>query len=64
MGQKPHDLFVAISCPHCHDIVDGRKDGRNNDGSIMDWKDARASHLQGVLRTQKLIIEEGLISWK
>ncbi len=61
MGMKPHDLFIAVSCQHCHDIVDGRKDGHHNDGKLISRKEADRAHLTGVLRTQALMIEENLM---
>jgi len=33
-SQKADDLYVAISCQHCHDILDGRKGGYRRIGHI------------------------------
>ncbi len=54
-GQKPPDIMGAIACPHCHDLVDGRKKSEHSRDII------RLAHAEGCLRTAALWIKEGLI---
>jgi len=53
MGMKRNDLHGAWCCSSCHDAVDGRiKTDFNQDEIII-------MHLQGVIRTQEMLIKEG-----
>ncbi|HBA6506450.1 TPA: DUF1364 family protein [Escherichia coli] len=53
-GMKPDDLIGAWACSACHDEIDRRT-------MILDNKDARLYHLEGVIRTQAILLEEGKI---
>ena len=57
MGMKAPDLLGAWACSDCHDAVDRR---RHTD---LDFDFVRLCHLEGVIRTQAKLIEEGLIKW-
>lgn len=55
-GIKPDDfVFGAHACGHCHDVVDGRI---KLDGFTRD--DLKLAHVEGVLRTQAVLIGEGV----
>lgn len=56
MGRKAHDLHGAWCCSACHDFVDGRR------GLIGNAAERKLYLLEGVLRTQNLLIAEGVIS--
>lgn len=51
---KPDDLIGAWACSACHDEIDRRT-------YILDNKDARLYHLEGVIRTQAILLKEGKI---
>lgn len=53
-GIKPHDEQAAWACSSCHDEIDRRT--RNVDSDT-----ARLCHAEGVMRTQQVLREEGLI---
>lgn len=53
MGRKHPDLLGAYGCSACHDAVDGRS--RTND----DW---RLYFYDGIFRTQRMLIDEGVIN--
>ncbi|ELH3057152.1 DUF1364 domain-containing protein [Escherichia coli] len=50
-GMKPDDLIGAWACSACHDEIDRRT-------MILDNKDARLYHLEGVIRTQAILLKE------
>jgi hypothetical protein len=54
MGTKRHDIHGAYCCSACHDEIDRR---------TMRWDDVTAEicHMQGVIRTQEIMLREGLI---
>ncbi len=54
MGCKPHDIQGAWACSACHDWVDGRRPQQDRDL-------ARLYLAEGVMRTQAILIAEGLI---
>lgn len=54
VGKKPHDLQGAWSCSACHDACDGRSRG-------VDRDTARQYHAEGVMRTQALLLNEGVL---
>ncbi|MBU0703813.1 MAG: DUF1364 domain-containing protein [Chloroflexi bacterium] len=54
MGRKHHDLHGAWCCSSCHDEIDRRT-------RIMDAEAARLAHLEGVIRTQIVLLSEGKI---
>lgn len=54
-GQKEPDIFFSYCCGRCHDALDGRV--RTGYTRIeLEWM-----HYQGVFRTQKIMLEKGLI---
>lgn len=55
MGLKPNDLFGAWACNCCHDEIDRRT-------RLMDAEAAHLAHLEGVIRTQAVLIAEGKIN--
>lgn len=59
MGLKAPDLLGAFGCDHCHDYVDSRDMGLTDDE-----RDKRLYLLlQGVMRTQAMLIREGKVKW-
>lgn len=54
MGMKSPDLIGAWGCDHCHNLVD-----------LADEDDFQTRYffLRGVVRTQAILIKEGLVSW-
>lgn len=61
MGRKQNDLFGAYACSSCHDAVDGRGAVRDIFGTPYTQIELRVMHLEGILRTQEQLIEEGVI---
>jgi len=55
MGLKAIDIHGAYACSACHDAVDGRIKTFN---SLLELK---YMHLEGVIRTQRAMIENGLL---
>ncbi len=55
MGTKASDLHGAWACSHCHDLVDGRG------STLVSVTMRRLYHLEGIIRTQKILIDEGKI---
>ena len=56
MGVKAPDLFGAWACFDCHDAVDRRR------YLDYDWDFVRLAFLEGVIRTQYVLLEEEKIS--
>ncbi len=54
-GCKPHDEQAAWACSACHDICDGRTK------SDWDYDTLRLWHAEGVMRTQQILRDEGII---
>lgn len=54
IGTKPNDLQGAWACSACHDVIDGRSRAVTRD-------EARRLHAEGVMRTQDLLVREGLV---
>ena len=56
VGVKADDIHAAIGCNACHDAVDGRR-------SVMGCTpcEVKMLFLEGVIRTQKLWLKEGLM---
>ena len=52
MGVKSPDIFGAHACSACHLAVDSSKD-----------PEIVIAFLQGVIRTQALLIKEGILKW-
>ena len=56
VGSKSPDLLGAWGCHSCHDYVDGRSYPALKE-------DRRLALLEGVIRTQRILIEEGKLTW-
>ena len=56
MGVKTHDIHAAIGCAQCHDALDGRVDAGYGPEEL------ELMHLQAVIRTQAMMIEEGILT--
>jgi hypothetical protein len=54
-GLKANNLAGAWSCSSCHDMVDGR------DNSVVSVMTRKLWHLEGVMRTQQILLDEGKI---
>jgi len=55
VGIKPNDLQGAWACSACHDACDGRR-------SDIGHSEVRQYHAEGVMRTQVVLLREGLVS--
>lgn len=55
MGYKSHDIHGAYCCSSCHDALDIRSK------SEYTLKHLRLAHYEGMVRTQLILIEKGLI---
>ena len=55
VGIKPNDLQGAWACSACHDAVDSRS------RTSFSYDELRFIHLEGVVRTQALLIHEGVL---
>jgi hypothetical protein len=55
MGGKQNNLFGAYGCVACHNEVDGRTQ------KILERLKVRAWFLDGVIRTQQILLDEGVI---
>ena len=55
MGTKRHDLIGCWACSACHDVIDGRKKSNIPREQLNLW------HLEAVIRTQEVLLREGLI---
>ncbi|MFE1815604.1 DUF1364 domain-containing protein [Metapseudomonas otitidis] len=55
MGIKPHDMLGAWACSSCHDEIDRRT-------RRIDADSAALAHLEGVIRTQAILLKEGVIA--
>ena len=55
VGQKVPDIFGAWACSACHNVVDGRTNSCwvNSVVAVM--------HMEGVFRTQNILLQEGKI---
>ncbi|EPA3162826.1 nuclease domain-containing protein, partial [Yersinia enterocolitica] len=53
-GIKPPDLFGAWCCSACHDEIDRRT-------HIMDIESAHLAHLEGMVRTQAILLSENKV---
>ena len=56
-GMKNPDWQGAYCCSDCHDMVDGRS-------GMVSFELMKRYHLEGVIRTQALLIEQGLLEIK
>lgn len=57
IGAKAPDIHGAYACSACHDAIDGRIQTEFSRETLRLW------HLEGVLRTQESLIENGLITF-
>lgn len=53
---KPDDMQGAIACSACHDLIDGRTKTKEYSRDEL-----RLMHAEGVLRTQQIWRDEGLV---
>ncbi|MGV3346390.1 nuclease domain-containing protein, partial [Enterobacteriaceae bacterium LUAb1] len=53
-SMKADDLFGAWCCSACHDCIDRRN-------RAIDAKYAHTLHMEGIIRTQAVLIQEGKI---
>lgn len=58
MGTKRSDIHAAYGCSDCHDVVDGRNAALRR---ILPDGDLRLFFYEGVIRTQEIMLAEGLI---
>ena len=56
MGIKHSDIHGAYACFDCHAVIDGRVKTGCDRELLQLW------HLEGVIRTQKIMLELGLIT--
>ena len=56
MGAKRHDLHGAWCCSNCHDALDGR-----NQNHACTPDELKLCHYEGVIRTQEVLIREGVL---
>jgi len=54
MGRKHDDRHGAFCCSACHDEIDRRT-------RFIDVEFAKQCHLEGVIRTQQIWIDDGLL---
>lgn len=54
MGQKCDDIHATYACSACHDVIDGRT-------PLGDPRYNRIYAYEGMIRTQKLLLEQELI---
>lgn len=52
---KSLDIHGAYCCQRCHDVIDGRTK------SWFDKNALKRYHLEGVIRTQEIMVKENLI---
>ncbi len=57
MGRKAPDILAAYACSSCHDAIDRRAH------LDLEREHVRLAHLEGVMRTQALLIREGFLRW-
>jgi len=71
-AQKADDIFVAFACQHCHDILDGRKDGisllsvmgeigKEKQDIKINGQELRWYHDRGIKRTIRRLLDLGVI---
>lgn len=62
MGMKHADIHGAYACSSCHDVIDGRRIINTGNGlSKYAGYELKKMHLEGVIRTQQIMIKEGLL---
>jgi len=55
-GMKHNDIHAAYCCSACHDVLDGRI------RSTYSQDELKLMHLEGMVRTQLILIDKGLIN--
>lgn len=55
MARKRRDIHGAYCCSDCHDVLDGRRKTPIDRPTLQLW------HLEAVIRTQEVMIAEGII---
>ena len=62
MGMKALDIHGSYACSNCHDAVDGRL-GYPVDGAfcLIERYALEQAHFEGVLRTQQIMIKDGVL---
>jgi hypothetical protein len=55
-GTKHLSIHGAYGCSDCHDLVDGRTQSDVYDGMDIKWM-----HYEGMVRTQKIMVKEGIL---
>ena len=58
MGMKPNDIQAAYACSRCHDAADGRLK------TDLSHDELQTAFAEGVMRTQQLLIKQGLLVLK
>ena len=58
MALKSPDFWAAYACDLCHSIIDGREK------TVLPAEEIRACMYRGLYRTQKRLIEKGLMKVK
>jgi len=58
MGGKALDIHAAYACSDCHDVIDGR----NWQGKCWPSESLKLWHFEAVIRTQEIMLTEGLIT--
>lgn len=63
IGEKMQNIHGAYGCSRCHDFVDGRLlEGRfGGDDFLPNPEQRRIYHLEGMVRTQELMIRNGIL---
>ncbi len=56
MGGKVPDWAGAFCCSDCHDLIDLRAKSK-----VYSADEIKVMHLEGVIRTQKMLIDEGML---
>ena len=57
MGLKRSDIHGAYACSDCHDAVDGRRGAV----TLATFSEFQTYHYEGIIRTQEIMLREGLI---
>ena len=55
MGIKPNDIQAAYACSRCHDASDGRLK------TDLSPDEIQTAFAEGVMRTQQILIKQGLL---
>ena len=55
MGMKPSDIQAAYACSRCHDASDGRLK------TDLSPDEIQTAFAEGVMRTQQILIKQGLL---